>query len=214
VQTANGHGALIAGATLANLTVAALLLAFAGTDSAGTEIALRTTARISFVWFMLVFTAAPLDVLRPSPLTRWLVRRRSALGVVFGLSMSIHVAFIVRLFVLHAPDRPPMVTQADFYIGIPGLVLVALLTATSFELLRRRMTGEHWKRLHRTGIWVVWSIFFLCLVDSVSRKTTDHPVLAYHAFIAVLLVALALRVAAARSRAGAASADRGIAHGS
>ncbi len=201
MRTADGHGALIAGATLVNLTVAALLIALAGSDSDGTELALRTTARVSFVWFMLAFLASPLDVLWPSRASAWLVERRSALGVVFGLSMSIHVAFIVRLFVLHAPQRPPMVTEADFYIGIPGLVFVALLTATSFALLRRRMTDAHWRWLHRTGIWVVWSIFFLCLVDSVSRKTTQHPVLAYHSFIAVLLAALGLRVAAARSRA-------------
>jgi hypothetical protein len=31
-------------------------------------------------------------------------------------------------------------------------------------------------RLHTTGIWVVWAIFFLCLVDSVGRKSTAHPV--------------------------------------
>jgi len=44
------------------------------------------------------------------------------------------------------------------------------------------------------------SIFFLCLVDSVGRKATDHPVLAYHVFIVVLLSGLALRALAARQR--------------
>jgi len=53
----------------------------------------------------------------------------------------------------------------------------------------------------------VWAIFFLCLVDSVGRKTTAHPVLAYHTFIAVLLLGLGLRVCAARQRRSPASAD-------
>jgi DMSO/TMAO reductase YedYZ heme-binding membrane subunit len=191
-----GELGIIVGATLLNAAIALTVFTLAGTGSDGTELALRTTARVSFVWFMLAFVASPLARLRPGPLAEWLVHRRRALGVVFGLSMSIHVLCIRRLFVLHAPARPPMVTNADFWIGIPGLVLVALLTITSAHALRRRLGPVAWGRLHRTGIWVVWSIFFLCLIDSVGRKETDHPVLAYYVFIAVLLFGLGLRVAA------------------
>jgi len=191
---------LIVGATLVNAGLAGALLALAGADSAATELALRTTARVSFVWFMLAFVASPLRQLRPSRVSAWLAHRRRALGVIFGLSMSIHVGFILRLYALHAPVRPPMVTDADFFIGIPGLVLVALLTITSLEALKRRLGEIAWKRLHTTGIWVVWTIFFLCLVDSVGRKNTAHPVLAYYTFIAVLLLGLTLRIAAARRR--------------
>ena len=191
---------LIVGATLVNAGLAGALLALAGADSAATELALRTTARVSFVWFMLAFVASPLRQLRPSRVSAWLAHRRRALGVIFGLSMSIHVGFILRLYALHAPVRPPMVTDADFFIGIPGLVLVALLTITSLEALKRRLGEIAWKRLHTTGIWVVWTIFFLCLVDSVGRKNTAHPVLAYYTFIAVLLLGLTLRIVAARRR--------------
>jgi methionine sulfoxide reductase heme-binding subunit len=194
------EAAFIAGATLLNAGIATALRWYAGSDSAGTELALRTTARISFVWFMLAFVASPVHQLRPSRLSAWLLHRRRALGVIFGLSMSIHVGFILRLFAVHAPQRPPMVTDADFFIGIPGLIMVGLLTITSLEALKQRLGATRWRRLHTTGIWVVWAIFFLCLVDSVGRKSTDHPVLAYHAFIAVLLLGLGLRVWAARQR--------------
>jgi DMSO/TMAO reductase YedYZ heme-binding membrane subunit len=197
---ARGDLAIIAGGTTLSLTWAAILLWGAGTDSDGTELALRMTARASFVWFMLAFIAAPLHQLRPSRLTAWLLRHRRALGVTFGLSMAIHVGFILRLFVLHAPDRPPMVTDADFFIGIPGLLLVAALTVTSLDALKERLGPVAWRRLHTTGIWVVWAIFFLCLVDSVGRKTTNHPFLAYYAFIAVLLGGVALRIIAYRRR--------------
>jgi hypothetical protein len=43
---------------------------------------------------------------------------------------------------------------------------------------------------------------FLCLIDSVGRKTTEHPVLAYHSFIAVLLLSLVLRILAGPARSG------------
>ncbi len=191
---------LVVAATLANLAVAALVLALAGTGVEGTELALRTTARVSFVWFVLAFVASPLHALRPSRHSLRLVERRSSFGVIFGLSMSMHVGFILRLYELHAPERPPMVTEADFWIGIPGLVLVALLTITSFRALRSRLSATAWRRLHLTGIWVVWTIFLLCLVDSVGRKSSDHPVLAYWSFIVVLLGAMGLRLAAAFQR--------------
>ncbi|MEO6030069.1 MAG: ferric reductase-like transmembrane domain-containing protein, partial [Candidatus Binatia bacterium] len=170
-----GELALILGATALNATIALALFSVVGTDSAGTELALRTTARVSFVWFMLAFVASPWSELRPGPLPTWLVRRRRALGVIFGLSMSIHVLCILRLFTVHAPERPPMVTDADFWIGVPGLVLVALMTLTSARTLRRRLGPVAWGRLHRTGLWVVWGIFFACLIDSVGRKSTNHP---------------------------------------
>src|SRR5262249_25599864 len=87
-------------------------------------------------------------------------------------------------------------TNADFLIGVPGLTLVGLMTITSAMAIRRRIPPNAWKRLHTTGLYAVWSIFFLCLVDSVSRKETDHPITAYYAFIAVLLTAMGLRVTA------------------
>jgi hypothetical protein len=197
---ARGDLAIIAAGTALSLSWAAILLWGAGTDSDGTELALRMTARASFVWFMLAFVAAPLHQLRPSRVTTWLLRHRRALGETFERSMAIHVGFRILLFVLHAPDRPPMVTDADFFIGIPGLLLVAALTVTSLDALKERL-GPSPGGVSTTGIWVVWAIFFLCLVDSVGRKTTNHPFLAYYAFIAVLLGGVAIQVAAAHRSA-------------
>lgn len=189
--------ALIAGATLLNIVLAGVFLLSAGTGSDGTELALRMTARVSLVYFLLVFLAAPLDQLRPAGVGAWLLDRRRAFGLVFGLSMTLHVGFILRLYALHAPERPPMVTDTDFSIGIPGLVIVGLMTLTSIVVLRRGIGETWWKRLHTTGIYFVWGVFFLCLVDSVGRKATAHPLLAYHVFIAALLVAMGVRLGAA-----------------
>jgi DMSO/TMAO reductase YedYZ heme-binding membrane subunit len=199
--------ALIAAVTTVHVLIAIALLTHAGRDVEATQLALRTTARISFFWFIAAFVTSPLTQLWPSDFSRWLVRRRRALGVIFGLSMSIHVGFILRLFALHSPERPPMVTDADFLIGVPGLALVAALTVTSLDSWKRRLGGVAWKRLHRAGIWVVWSIFFLCLTDSVSRKETDHPVLAYYLFISILVAAAALRLAAFRAGSQVTASD-------
>jgi DMSO/TMAO reductase YedYZ heme-binding membrane subunit len=195
--------AIVVGAALVSLTVAGTVLMAGDFGREATRLALRLTARLSFVYFMLAFVASPLARLRPGTASRWLVRRRRAFGVAFGASMSIHVGCILRLYALYTPERPPMVTDADFLIGVPGLVLVALMTVTSAIAVRRRMTPVAWRRLHTTGLYAVWSIFFLCLVDSVSHKDTLHPVAGYYAFIAVLLAGMTLRLAATRRLARA-----------
>ena len=195
------ESAIVVGAVATSLALAAALLVAGGAGKEATRLALRATARLSFVYFIVAFVASPLARVWPGPVARWLVRRRRAFGVAFAGSMSVHVGCILRLYWLYAPERPPMVTDADFAIGIPGLVLVALMAVTSLVAVRRRMAPAHWRRLHGTGIYVVWSIFFLCLVDSVSRKETDHPVAAYLVFIAVLLGAMALRLASRRRAA-------------
>jgi DMSO/TMAO reductase YedYZ heme-binding membrane subunit len=193
-----GEIAWIAAATLVSLSVAATILILGNADREATRLALRATARVSFVYFILAFVAAPLARLRPGVASAWLVRRRRAFGVAFGGSMTVHVGCILRLYALYAPTRPPMVTDADFLVGVPGLVVVALMTVTSLVAIRRRLGPRRWQRLHGAGIYVVWAIFFLCLIDSVGRKETAHPVLGYYAFIAVLLAAMALRLAAWR----------------
>ena len=137
------------GAALLSFTVAGLILATGDDAREATRLALRTTARLSFVYFMVAFVATPLARLRPSDATRWIVRRRRAFGVAFGASMTIHVGCIARLYGLYAPERPPMVTDADFFVGVPGLVLVALMTIV-VSRRRRRMTPVLWHRLHRS----------------------------------------------------------------
>jgi DMSO/TMAO reductase YedYZ heme-binding membrane subunit len=197
-----GELAWLVAATLVSLSVATTILSAGEGGREATRLALRATARVSFVYFILAFVAAPLATLRPGPASAWLLRRRRAFGVAFGASMTVHVFCILRLYALYTPERPPMVTDADFLIGVPGLVVVALMTVTSLVAVRRRMAPAAWRRLHGVGIWVVWSIFFLCLVDSVGRKQTTHPILGYYAFIAVLLTAMALRIGASRRLRG------------
>lgn len=72
------------------------------------------------------------------------------------------------------------------------------MTVTSLVAVRRRLAPARWRRLHTVGIYAVWLIFFLCLIDSVGRKETAHPVLGYYVFVGVLLSALALRLVAWR----------------
>lgn len=197
--TTKGQGAWIAGLTALNAALAGLVLLLAGGDAEGVRTALRFTARVSLIWFLLAYVAVPLDRLRPGGVGAALRRHRRVFGVVFGLSMAMHVGFLLKLYDLYAPQRPPTVTTADFWIGIPGLTLVGLMTLTSMGRLRRALGVRIWSRLHRVGLHAVWAVFFLCLVDSAGRKESLQPALQYGVFLAGLTGAAGLRLAVWRA---------------
>lgn len=88
-------------ASVVNAAVAILVLGRFGAGADGTELALRTTARVSLLWFVAAYAARPLHDLFPGGLAASLLRWRRACGVVFGLSMSMHVGAWRR----RAPER-------------------------------------------------------------------------------------------------------------
>ena len=65
-----GEIGIIVGAALVSLTVAGTVLVAGDSAREATRLALRLTARLSFVYFMLAFVASPLARLRPGPASR------------------------------------------------------------------------------------------------------------------------------------------------
>src|SRR5262249_9097829 len=78
---------------------AAALWAF-GTDEAGLRALVRLTVRASFSNFIVVYAAAPMRRLFPSPATRWLLRNRRYLGVSFAWAHGLHALAIALLVLL------------------------------------------------------------------------------------------------------------------
>jgi methionine sulfoxide reductase heme-binding subunit len=123
------------------------------------QYAVRATARTSFVLFLAVFTASSLAKLLPSTLTRALVRERRYIGLSFAASHLLHAVALI-FYVEEAPRA--------FWVGrtavtnIPGAVgylMIVLLAVTSFTTPARLLGPDRWKKLHRTGVWVIAVIF-------------------------------------------------------
>lgn len=177
--------------------LAAWVLLQRGSGEAGTGEALRATARLAFVPFVLAFVARPLHDLWPGRPSVWLFANRHTLGVSFGLCMSTHLGLILWLHRLSAPHVPKAVTLADYVIGGPGLLLVFVMLVTSARRVRAAIGARAWRRIHTSGQYFVWFIFLACLVDSYGRKSPPYPASDYLPFIAVLLAAMAIRLGAA-----------------
>ena len=170
------------------------LLGVQGVGEAGLRAAVRTSAQTSFVLFTSAFSASALCAIWPSPLTRWMLRNRRYLGVSFAVSHFIHLVAIIAL-ALRLGDQfkldPPTLVGGGL-----AYVFIAAMTATSFDRTAAWLGPRAWRRLHTTGGYYIWFIFFISYAPRAAIAS-----LWYVPFVFVLLSVIALRaVARLRSR--------------
>ena len=187
------NGWTLTGVLALAITVMAFAIAAAHQfDTEGMRAVIRATARTSLLLFGLAYTASALHRLWPNAWTRWQRRNRRYLGVAFGASHGVHAVAIVSL-VLVAPDLLGAVASPDMLIfGGLGYAVIAAMVATSFDRTAAMIGPRAWRVLHATGAHFVWLSFIITF----GKRTGPHP--AYWGFIALLAVAMALRLVAWR----------------
>lgn len=103
--------------------------------------------------FLLVaFTASSLATLWPNRATRWLLSNRRNFGLAFAFAMAWHFAFVGYFTVAFGNH----VSASDLTLDIVGLCFLIAMTLTSFRRFARRLAPAVWRRLHKTGIHVLW----------------------------------------------------------
>jgi len=148
--------------------------------------AVRLTAAVSLVCFLLAFTAAPLARRWPGPGTRWLVANRRWLGLSFAASHAAHGVLLWRLATT-TPGFTASVPLATKVAGALGFVIIAALAATSNDAAVRALGPRRWTALHTVGIHYLWIVF----AATYAPQAAHSP---FHAVLTVtLLAALALR---------------------
>jgi DMSO/TMAO reductase YedYZ heme-binding membrane subunit len=171
----------------------AALLAAAGTDEAGVRAAVRATARSSVLLFLPAFAASSLQRLWRSRTSAWLLRNRRQVGVSFAVSHALHGATIFWLALGWPDSFRETVPTTTLVFGSAGYAFVAAMTATSFDRSAAWLGRRRWKRLHTTGAWYLWGVFFASYVLPAFSKPARIP------FAVAVLGTLGLRIAA-RSR--------------
>jgi hypothetical protein len=171
-RTALAGWPLVGWAALAiGLGCAAGLLVASDTE-AGVRLGLRITARTSFAFFLLAFSASSLRRLWRSPTTAWLLRNRRYLGVSFAASHAYHLAFILWL---RSIDPEPLAISTS--IGGGGaFVWIALMAATSSDRAFAWLGARRWRLLHRTGSWWIWFVFTVSYVPRAFESIAYVPV--------------------------------------
>jgi DMSO/TMAO reductase YedYZ heme-binding membrane subunit len=189
-QTLRRRGLLlVAVVAVAAAALTAIQLWQVGTGVAGFRAALRATARLSVVLFVLAFVASSQSRLG-WPGGKLLLRYRKYLGNAFAASHLVHLATIFGLIASHTATF-----TAERSLGslVPGMItysLIAAMVITSFRGPARALGRRRWVILHKIGMYAIWAVF---LVSNAQKLATDAL---YAIPVAVLVLAVVLRGAA------------------
>ena len=153
-------------------------------------LALRVSARLAFLIYLLVFVTRPLQQILPTALSKALFRNRRYIGISFAAVMTMHLALIGWLLLFVVDEGRSLASMTP---GIITYTLVFLMLLTSFDAPARALGAKNWRRLHKAGLYWIGAIFSVALVPDV----IDYPSDPVYLTIGVLMVlAVAIRVAA------------------
>ena len=120
---------------------------------------IRSTAKLSFILFMLAFVASSLFYYINNSLTRWLLKNRRYIGVSFAISHYLHLGALL-LMTFHIDfnvfeDRGLFRTA----FGALAYAFITLMTITSFDSTRNLFGAKNWKTIHTIGGYLLWIVF-------------------------------------------------------
>ena len=156
----------------------------------GTAPIVHRSVRCALPLFVLAFTASSLAILWPSTLTRWMLANRRYIGLAFAFAMALHFGFVAYFI---GSFGNPLNLRATL-MDLVGFIFLLMMTLTSFRWGARYLSRANWRRLHKTGVYAIWSVAILIY----SHGVRVGAGLTYGIFLGVLLVAWMLRVAAWR----------------
>jgi sulfoxide reductase heme-binding subunit YedZ len=179
---------------LALATSVAICLGLPSADfhtARGTTPIILRSVRCALPLFLLAFTASSLATLWPTRITRWQLSNRRYIGLAFAFGMAWHFSFVaysISLFGLFASGLNASATILD----VIALTFLLLMTLTSFRWCARHLSAANWRRLHKTGVYVIWFVATYIYLGGV-RHGGD---ILHDVAFGILVTAWLLRVAA------------------
>jgi hypothetical protein len=166
---------------------AAVVLAIFGVGERGTMIALRLTARWSFVLFWFAYTGSAMARLFGSRLAG-LARHGRDFGLAFASAQVVHVGLVLWLFYLAPGANGGMVF---FWAGILCTYLLALF---SFPRLRDALGPRLWRISCMIAMEYIALVFFVDFIRNPLHANGLNYPLGYLPFALVLVGGVGLRV--------------------
>ena len=170
----------------------AMILVFHGegvTENSIRQI-LRITAASSLALFSLTFSASSLDHLLKNGSWRPVMQARRRLGLSFALSHTAHLLAIILLVeVVFGGDYSQL---GNIVGGAVIYLFIFAMAATSNNASVKLLGARNWKRLHKSGSYLIW----LGLFSSYFGKALGTSALHYWLYGALGVVLLLLRISA------------------
>jgi methionine sulfoxide reductase heme-binding subunit len=140
--------------------VSAVMLGVIGAIDGWTEpavrLAIRATARMSCLLFLMAFVAAPLQRLWQTDFSQWLVQNRRFLGLSMAVSHGFHAVTLVALHVITNGQHPQINPLA-----VLGYVFLMAMAVTSFQTTAKAIGRRAWRVLHTAGMHYFWLAFMM-----------------------------------------------------
>jgi hypothetical protein len=182
---ANTTAPLMSAAFLVALALTAIILAIFGAGERGTAIALRATARWSFVLFWAAYAGGATAYLWPR--LGGLARHGRELGLAYASAQLVHVGLV--FWIIHVATEPSG-AMVFFWIGIFCTYLLALF---SLPRLRSALDPRLWRILRVIALEYIAIVF---TADFISLHAHALGTLSYLPFALVLVGGAGLRLAA------------------
>lgn len=172
------------------LAIAGVTLAVRAPGVEGTLLALRLTARWSFLWFWAAYTAGAWATLF-GPRLQPVAARAREFGLAFAAAHVTHVALVVWLYQIAA--RPPGRGTLEFF-GV-AVLFTYLLALLSFRRFASRLSPRAVLIIRTVGIEYILLAFLVDFAKEPPRLTVGY-LLSYGAFLSLCILAYLLRVSA------------------
>jgi len=182
------------------LCLAGVVLAIEGIDVKSLKLALRVTARWSFLLFWVAYAGGAMAALFGPAFTP-LARRGREFGLAYAAAMLTHVDLLIWIFKL--TSHAPLSGNSLLFFGI-GIVFTYVLALFSFGRLAEALGPTGWFILRIAGVNYILFAFASDFVPAVIHpRTAQYEVwrlLAYVPFAAMSVAAPILVLAAAAHR--------------
>jgi hypothetical protein len=172
------------------LALAIATLAVFGANATGIVIALRITARFSFLLFFLAYVGGSAFALFGSKFA-FLALRQPQFGLSFAAAHLIHIGLALWLYAISA--QKPLSDFATLKFSI-GIVFIYVLALYSVDRIRKLINPKLWRFIRLVGINYIAYLFFGDFTRPLSGGIQQS--IAYLPFAVLTAFAVVLRVTA------------------
>ena len=153
----------------------------------------RHTARISFAYFLLSFSASSLHYFFSNTLTKFIRHQRRYIGLSFALAHTIHLVALTSFFIV-MEENPGIVTLIG---GGLGYVLVYAMALTSNDNAVKKLGLKRWKQIHWFGANYIAVIFAFTYVGKLldgQPNGSDYDYLTFSLIVGTIFIVFILRI--------------------
>ena len=168
-------------------------LGFAENNNESLMLWARHTARISFAYFLLSFSASSLYYFFSNALTKFIRHQRRYIGLSFALAHTIHLVALTSFFIV-MEENPGIVTLIG---GGFGYVLVYAMALTSNDNAVKKLGLKRWKQIHWFGANYIAVIFAFTYVGKLLNgqlNGSDYDYLTFALIVGTIFIVFILRI--------------------